>query len=265
LKKIRCYFDRQSPENLQHEIYFIIVYYLGLRGREWIRRLERKRLIFRTDSLGNEYAIIEGVEAMQKNEQPTLGQHSQSIKDGRIYATDNPDTCPVAALKLYLKKLPEECDHLFYKRVSDWSKTSDYWYNPKMPMGVNVIGSLMKTISKAAGLSKEYTGHCIRSSVVTNLFNKGIAIDEIACVTGHKESNSVKRYLRHVSDEKKISYATALNSSFNDEASSSTVCTADNHDCKYSQYLFLEFITYNNNILPFSRHLSRTSNEKNGD
>ena len=113
-----------------------------------------------------------------------------------------------------------------------------------MPMGVNRIGSLMKTISKAARLSKEYTGHCIRSSVVTNLFNKGIAIDEIACVTGHKESNSVKRYLRHVSDEKKTSFATALNSSFNDEASSSTVCTVDNHDCKYSQYFFLEFTTY---------------------
>ena len=75
-----------------------MVYYLGLRGREWIKRLNRKQLLFETDSKGNEYAVFEGLEAVQKNYQPNLSKTDGHSNDGRIYSTANPSTCPVATL-----------------------------------------------------------------------------------------------------------------------------------------------------------------------
>ena len=241
MKKLRLYFDRENPEKLQQEIYFVMVYYLGLRGREWIRRVNRKQLSFETDSKGNEFAVFKGLEAMLKNYQPKLSKTESDPTDGSIYSTDNLSTCPVTALKLFLHRLPEG-EFFFYKPITNW-KFSDYWYNPKLPLGVNTIGSLMSIISKHAGLSKMYTGHCIRSTVVTNLFNKGIAIDEISCVTGHKHSNSVKKnekYLRHVSDERRIGFSMALSSAMNTEISENNDTTSVgssstlNHGLNYS-------------------------------
>lgn len=213
MKKLREFLNRETPEKLQYEVYFIIMYFLGLRGREWIKRLKRQQILFKKDSNGNEYIMLEGLNIIQKNDQPALENTQKCCKEGRIYATDNSDLCPVTALRLFLEKLPKECQYVFYKKNPNW-KHSEYWYNSKMPMGVNTIGSLMKKISDEASLSKTYTGHCIRSTVVTNLFNKGVPLQEICCVTGHKESKSVKRYLRQVSDDKKSEYATALATSF---------------------------------------------------
>ena len=81
-------------------------------------------------------------------------------------------------------------------------------------MGVNTIGSLMKTISKKAKLTKDYTAHCIRTTVVTNLFNENVPVEEIACVTGHKDTKSVKRYIRNISDDKIQHYASSLQKRF---------------------------------------------------
>lgn len=58
--KLRSYFDRSTPEKLQEEVYFAIEYYLGTRGREWIRYFKKENLLFQQDSSGNEYVEIEG-------------------------------------------------------------------------------------------------------------------------------------------------------------------------------------------------------------
>ena len=58
LKRLRDYFNRSSPERLQEEVYFVLEYYMGLRGREWIRHLHRKCITFGTDSKGNEYVSL---------------------------------------------------------------------------------------------------------------------------------------------------------------------------------------------------------------
>lgn len=216
MKSLRSYFDRSTPERLQEEVYFVIIYYLGLRGREWIKRIKKSSIKFMTDSKGKDYVTIEGISAIQKNDQPSLTKHVQSSKEPRIYKTMPASSCPLTAIRLFLEKLPSECELLFYKANRKWDQ-SRYWYNDKMPLGVNSIGSLMKTISKRAKLTKCYTAHCIRSTVVTNLFNENIPMEEISCVTGHKDSKSVKRYLRNVSDDKKQHYASSLQKRFRNE------------------------------------------------
>ena len=73
----------------------------------------------------------------------------------------------------------------------------------------------MKRISLNANLSKQYTAHCIRTTVVTNMFNSGHSVSDIQCVTGHRNADSVKRYLRRVGDDKKIEFSKTLSKTFN--------------------------------------------------
>ena len=45
----------------------------------------------------------------------------------------------------------------------------------------------MKNISNKAGLSKSYTNHCVRVTVISELVEQGFSSDEIATHTGHKK------------------------------------------------------------------------------
>lgn len=228
LKKLRTYFDRSSPEKLQEEVYFVLEYYLGLRGREWIKYLERKSIQFLKDSDGNEFIEVQNINTIQKNQQPAVGSSSRMKyeKQGRIYASPNILSCPVEAIRFLTQKLPPEAKLLFYRKKSDW-QTQIFWYNVALPMGKNTIGTLMKRISTSARLSKQYTSHCIRPTVVTTMFNCGLAVNDIQCVTGHKHKDSVKRYLRAVGDKKKKEYSDALNQCFNEDQKQTSTSSND--------------------------------------
>ena len=130
LKKLRIYFDRSSPEKLQEEVYFVLEYYLGLRGREWIKYLERKNIEFTKDSDGNEYIEVHSINMIQKNKQPAVGSSCRMKyeKQGRIYASPNIHSCPVEAIRLLTQKLPPEAKLLFYRKKSNW-ETEIFWYN----------------------------------------------------------------------------------------------------------------------------------------
>jgi hypothetical protein len=41
LCKLRDYFDRSGPLQLQEEVVFLLLYYFGMRGSEWMRQLVR--------------------------------------------------------------------------------------------------------------------------------------------------------------------------------------------------------------------------------
>lgn len=62
---------------------------------------------------------------------------------------------------------------------------------------------MMKTISLGASLSSVYTNHCVRVTVVTNLKESGFSNDDIAGITGHKSTESVRRYIRKRKDQDK--------------------------------------------------------------
>ena len=233
---MRYYFDRSTPERLQEECFFIIEYYLGTRGREWIRYLKKENIKIETDSQGKTFIEIKNLNTMQKNCQPAVNNSpNQNLKQCRIYATDIEGSCPVEAMKLLLQRLPDECCNLFYKPMSNWH-SAKYWYNPKMVYGIHKIGDMMKQISIKAKLSKTYTSHCVRSTVVTNLFNKGFAAQDIQCVTGHRNENSVKRYIKRVDDNKKQSYAAALHQSMMENADEPAIV----HATKQSSSLQLQ-------------------------
>jgi len=75
-------------------------------------------------------------------------------------------------------------------------KPNEKWYSSKRVVGKNAIGDFMKTISKEAYLSKLYTNHSFRVTTISELFSQGFSVDQIQSVSGHKNPQSVQRYIR---------------------------------------------------------------------
>jgi hypothetical protein len=90
-------------------------------------------------------------------------------------------TANCATVEEYLSKLPSENLALFPKIKAKWDK--NHYYCEKGVVGKNLLQEMMKTISKDAGLSKAYTNHCPRVSLVTWLKEKEFSNDEIKSVT----------------------------------------------------------------------------------
>ena len=61
---------------------------------------------------------------------------------------------------------------------------------------------MMKNISRSTGLSRVYTNHCVRVTVVTELKEQGFSNDEIASLTGHKSSVSLSPEKKRLGEEK---------------------------------------------------------------
>ena len=69
---------------------------------------------------------------------------------------------------------------------------------------------MMSDVSKAANLGKQYTNHCVRVTVVSNLRENGLQPADIAAVTGHKNVHSVEKYVRRKRDAEKENVSTML-------------------------------------------------------
>ena len=101
--------------------------------------------------------------------------------------------CPLICLKKYMELLPDETkeDTLFPK----WLKSSKL-FSSQQVLGKDKLANLMTEMSELAHLSKKYTNHCLRVTGINLLHESGMTNAAIANVTGHKNANSVQRYIR---------------------------------------------------------------------
>lgn len=193
---IRNYFDRNSAKIIQEEVIFNLIYFFGLRGREILRFLRRNYFELKEDSTGKRYFSV-CVSTLSKTAKASLSpKEFETLSKCRMYENiDFPDECPVTCFSLHLSMLPPGED-LFYKPsvVSKMAFTS-------RPLGIHSIDNIMPSISVSARLSKRYTNHCIRVTVVNVMQEQGCSSEEIALVTGHKNPRSVLTYYRKRRDE----------------------------------------------------------------
>lgn len=203
LKKMSVYFDRSTPQRLQQEAWFSLVYYLALRGREILHDLPVNAICFGEDSEGKSFVYINKT-YITKNVKVSLSQKEfENLSQARVYEnTDNPENCPVTCLRSYISKIPKECTYLFPLALKK-PTTNGIWYCERRSLGKNAIGKMMSDISQSAMLRYRFTNHCVRVTVVSNLKNSGMEAEDIAAVTGHKNVHSVERYVRRKRDSEK--------------------------------------------------------------
>lgn len=215
MSRIHTYFNRQNPRVLQHEVWFNCTYYFGMRGREVISKLKTADLDFASDSEAREYVFIKH-DFLSKNVKKSLSQKEfENVCNARMYANTDQSKCPVQCIRLYFSKIPDTNSNLFPMINNGWMN-SRYWYTPSRNTGKNMLGKFMKDISTDARLTKIYTNHSVRVTVVTELHAQGFSHLEICNVTGHKNPESVSRYVRETRDESRKVISDALNRSLTD-------------------------------------------------
>lgn len=241
--KLGDYFSRKNPQVLQHEVIFLIIYHFAYRGREWMRNLQKESLVFSVDSDNREFIVCNKT-LEEKNVRSTLNKRNyENIKDIVMYAKpEKKDECPVEAIRLYLSKIPDNCTCLFPKPLQKskmesggWESNAT-WYSDTQVVGKHLLNDAMKIISREADLNAIYTNHCVRATVVSEMFSKGYTTDQIQTVTGHKRNDSVQRYIKRVTPTKKMKVSHDLSSSIHrSETQQRDICIEDNSGSTSSQ------------------------------
>lgn len=218
---LRTYFDRSTPQRLQREVWFSLTYYFGFRGREVMR--ETKKDFFRIEhEAGGRRAIVINMNSIYKNTKASLTEKEfQNFRNTKVYSSENPSTCPVRAFELYLGLIPEAVEVLFPQPLVK-PRPNEMWYSSKKVVGKNGIGDFMKTISKEANLSKVYTNHSVRVTTISELFSQGFTVDQIQSVSGHKNPQSIQRYIRKRRAEDFSKVSDALNRGFGGSCETAT-------------------------------------------
>ena len=198
-----------SPKALQRKVFVELGLHFARRGREGLRELHKESFTFCTDTNGNEY-IKMSYHEKEKNHQGTMPEKREKKKQAIMLAQPGDRNCPVASFKLYLSKLNPLINCLYQKPNPNWqSNTDSAWYLQE-PLGKNRLGDMMKNISHEAKLSQAYTNHCLRVTTATVLSDAGFHISDIARVTGHSCTESLKSYIDKPSQNKQNALSRAL-------------------------------------------------------
>ena len=73
------------------------------------------------------------------------------------------------------------------------------WFH-SIPVGKNVLGNMMKTMSQAADLGKGVTNHSLRAYGATELFRSNVPEKLVQQRTGHRSLEALRKY-EHVAEE----------------------------------------------------------------
>ena len=111
-----------------------------------------------------------------------------------MFATDGP-RCPVKIFKEYLARRPPEmasADSPLY--LASIVKPSSHIWFKKQPLGKNSLGSFMKSMSEAAGLSGKHTNHSVRGTMISTLRKENVEPLNIIAIAGQRNLKSLDSY-----------------------------------------------------------------------
>ena len=111
MNKMFSYFKRSTGEELQNEVIFSLLFYLGARGREELRRVKRHDLCFDTDSDCVKYAFLKTTNDdisepnnIRKNVKASLKEKEyNNQRSNRIY-----DRKAIECFEIYLRRLEQD-------------------------------------------------------------------------------------------------------------------------------------------------------------
>ena len=125
-----------------------------------------------------------------------------NVKTVDLYATSNPDHCPVRIIIKYLSLLPKNrtCPAFYLQpRKKYFGKA---WYVNR-PAGINTLRNAVREMCKDAGLPGYYTNHSLCSMAAMKLYHKSIDKQFIMEITGHR-SLAVRSYKQTCDKQHKL-------------------------------------------------------------
>ena len=94
-----------------------------------------------------------------KNHPGGVGNVESFEKEGRLYYSSD----GFNALQFYISELNPKCTAFFQYPKRKRSPTDSIWYENR-PLSIQKLGTMMKEMSEAAGLSKKNTNHSVRAT-----------------------------------------------------------------------------------------------------
>ena len=150
----------KTPKSLQHLVFLGIGINFGIISRENLRDLKPSMFEFHIDeNSGLEYASC----SLWDSVSTQLKRNKSKCTGRKMFSVPGSLQCPVAALKLFLKRRNPACSAFFQIPNNSEFELSGQWYKAQ-PAGLNALSRMMKDMSRQALLSKEYTNHNLRST-----------------------------------------------------------------------------------------------------
>lgn len=170
-----------------------------------------------------------GTEYLEFNERQTKTRTGINPRDVRLFppkmfSTDGSERDPVAVYKTFALKRPEKMrnsDAPFYIAVNNIkSKSLDKFWFKCNAVGVNKLGSLMKEMTRKAGLNNDkLRNHSARKTMIQTLSENNVPPTQIAQLSGHKNLKSIENY-SHLSTKQQMNMSHMLTNI------SSSTCTS---------------------------------------
>lgn len=213
-----------TPKSLQFTLFYFFSKAFGLRGRQEHRLLKLGDLALRKTA-----DDIEFIEMLERNSKTMDGSKKNDHRSvtPKLFAPSNThcQLDPIKLFKLFLSKRPAEAnlpDSPFYLTcIPEARIKNNIWYY-KTPMGVNTLGSLLKTACNAAGIEGKKTNHSLRKSTVAELSNAGVPPHKIIKITGHKNTSSLQHYDNQIDTNEHREISSILCGQTNIKTSTST-------------------------------------------
>lgn len=116
-------------------------------------------------------------------------QEGQGYKKGIPYGS-NPETCPVRALQDWLK-VANIIEGPVFRSVDRYKNINAKGMSDKS------VALIVKKLAKAAGLDeRRYSGHSLRSGLITTAANRGVDERSIMKQSGHKSLTVMRSYIQ---------------------------------------------------------------------
>ncbi|XP_071956065.1 uncharacterized protein [Antedon mediterranea] len=186
MKKILDSLDLTTPEGLQNKVFIDIMIRFGNCGRENLRGMSISDFFVEVDDKNLRYIV-------HRDNMTKSRCKNDPNKDcsGHMHEIPGSNRCPVSSFLALKKVLNPDMKCMWQRPRFAAPNDGTPWYIDA-PLGVNTLGSKMKTISEKAGCLKKYTNHSLKATTCTILHEAEFPNRHIMPVTG--TSSSVMPY-----------------------------------------------------------------------
>lgn len=194
--------SRNNPRALVLLIWFQMVSILGFRSKEECHNCQNADLVY---GPMNQFGVPKYITVSERVSKCRRGQaHQQRELQPCMYADDDyPDVCPVRNLLVFqskktaLQKLPNVPLLLGVKQSAQEKPMKELTWYISSAMGINTIGSLLKTAIAAAGADpSQYSSTSAHKSLCQAAVDSGCNEFATSKVMGHINPNSKGSYMK---------------------------------------------------------------------